>query len=96
MRPIDGLIDAGAKSGRTKQTSNEERRVVYTHCYEHALYLAACDVIEQSKIMGDRLYTTFEISKLGEFSPTRDSRLKKLKKELALHSLGLRVLCTTC
>ena len=46
--------------------------------------------------MNDSLDTTFEISKLVEFSPKHDSTFEKLKQELVpMHSPGLRVLCLT-
>lgn len=86
---------SGAKSGVAKRISDEERRAVYTHCYGHALNLAASDAVKQSKIMRDALDTTFEISKLVKFSPKRDSRFEKLKQELAPDTPGLRVLCPT-
>ena len=43
--------------------------------------------------MRDVCDTTFEISKLVEFSLKCDSRFENLKQELAPHSTGLRVLC---
>ena len=58
---MNGLVNAGAKSERTKQISN-------------TLNLAACDIVKHSKILGDDLDTTFEISKLVKFSPKHDSR----------------------
>ena len=38
---------SGAKSGVAKQISEEEKRAVYTHCYGHALNLAAHDAVKQ-------------------------------------------------
>ena len=86
---------SGAKSGMAKQISDEEKRAVYTHCYRHALNLAARDAGKQSKVMRDALDTTFEISKLVKYSPKRDRRFEKLKQELAPDTPGLTVLCPT-
>ena len=95
-RHLNGLVNAGAKSGRTKQISDEERRAVLYSLCGHTLNLAAFDIVEQSKIMRDSLYITFEISKLVEFFSKHDSKFEKLKPELApMHSPGFTVLCLT-
>ena len=54
---------SGAKTGVAKQISdNEESRAIYTHCYGHALNLAAGDSIKKSKIMYDPLDTCLRYS----------------------------------
>ena len=53
-----------SKRGAAKRISDLEPRAVYTHCYGHALYLAAADTLKQSKLMKDTLDTTREITKL--------------------------------
>ena len=55
---------SGSKSGVAKQISTTEPRAIYTHCYGHALNLAASDSIKKSKVMKDALDTTHEICKL--------------------------------
>ena len=86
---------SGTKSGVAKQISEDERRAVYTHCYGHALNLAAGDSIKRSKIMQDALDTAFEMSKLIKYSPKRDTMFEQIKKELAPDTPGFRVLCPT-
>ena len=54
---------SGRRNGVAKQISELEPRAIFTHCYGHALNLAASDTIKQSKVMKDALDTTHEITK---------------------------------
>ena len=54
----------GSRSGVAKRISELEPRALFTHCYGHALNLAACDTIKSMKVMRDALETTHEITKL--------------------------------
>jgi hypothetical protein len=47
-------------------------KAVYTHCYRHALKLAACDTLKKSKLMKNALELTHEITKLIKCSPRRE------------------------
>ena len=85
---------AGSRSGVSKQLSSEEPRAMYTHCYGHALNLAVGDVMKKSRLMGDTLNTTSEISKLLKYA-RRDATFEKLKAELAPNLPGFRILCPT-
>ena len=58
-----------SKCGVAKRICDLEPRAVYTHCYGHALNLAAGDTLKQSKLMKDALETTWEITKLIKYSP---------------------------
>ena len=49
--------------------TQEEPRATFTHCYGHALNLAAGDTIKKNKLLRNALDTTFEISKLLKYSP---------------------------
>ena len=60
------------KSGVAKQICDIEPRALFTHCYGHALNLAASDVLKQSKMMSDALDLTHEITKLTKCSPCRE------------------------
>ena len=72
-----------------------ESRAVFTHCYGHALNLAANDTLKQSKLMKDVLDTSWEITKLIKYSPRREGIYRKLKESLPASSTGIRVLCPT-
>ena len=53
---------SSTKSGVAKQICDIEPRALFTHCYGHALNLAASDVLKQSKLMKDALDITHEIT----------------------------------
>ena len=46
---------SGSRSGVAKRISELEPRAYFTHCYGHALNLAACDTLKKSKVMKDAL-----------------------------------------
>ena len=92
----DGAANmAGCRSGVATQIAAEEVRAVYTHCYGHALNLAAGDTVRQSRLLRDTLDTTGEMSKLLKYSPRRDSLFEKLKSEISPSQPGFRTLCPT-
>ena len=72
-----------------------EPRALFTHCYGHALNLAASDSVKKCKTVKDAMGATFEISKLIKYSPKYDVMFVKLKSELSPDSPGFRVLCPT-
>lgn len=86
---------AGAHKGVASQISREEPRALFTHCYGHALNLAACDAVKKCKVIQDTMDATFEISNLIKYSPKRDAIFTKLKSELTPETPGFRVLCPT-
>ena len=51
--------------------------------------------MKKSRLMGDTLNTTSEISKLLKCSPHQDATFEKLKAELASNLPGFRTLCPT-
>ena len=85
----------GANKGVAKQLSDIESRAVYTNCNGHSLNLTTGTSIKQSKVMRDAFDTTLIISQLIKYSPKRDTHFEVLKRELALGTPGLRVLCPT-
>ncbi len=85
----------GAKKGVSKKIQEEQPKAIFTHCYGHALNLAACDAVKANKLLRDALDTTYEITKLVKLSPKRDSIFQRIKSELAIDQSGLRVLCPT-
>ena len=87
---------SSSKCGVAKRISDLEPRAVYTHCYIHALNLAAGDTLKKSKLMKDALETTREITMLIKYSPRRDAIFHRLKDTLPPGSTpGIRVLCPT-
>ena len=86
---------AGSRSGVAKRISEIEPRALFTHCYGHALNLAACDTIKRMKVMKDALETTHEITKLIKYSPRREGIIQRVKSMSDVNSPGIRVLCPT-
>ena len=92
----DGAANmAGAQHGVAAQILLEEPRATFTHCYGHALNLAAGDTIKKNKILHNTLDVTLEISKLIKFSPRRNAIFQKLKTDLAPETTGFPTLCPT-
>ena len=86
---------AGIRNGVAAQICVEEPHAAYSHCYGHALNLAANNTVKKNKILSDVLDTVFEITKLLKFSPKRDALFNKLKQETASGTPGFRALCPT-
>ena len=85
----------GLRNGVAKQIQDAESRAIYTHCYGHALSLAASDTIRNCKPLKSALETTHEITKLVKYSPRRENLFHEIKDELAPDTPGIRVLCPT-
>ncbi len=88
---------SGSKSGVAKRISDLESRAVFTHCYGHALNLAACDTIKKIKLLKDALEVTYEVTKLIKYSPRRQQIFYQVKENMSSSSdsPGIRVLCPT-
>ena len=59
---------SGQKGGVAKLIRDLEPRALYTHCYGHALNLAAQDALRQNGLMNDALDFSIEIIKLVKVS----------------------------
>ena len=55
---------SGKKNGLSTLVREEEPRALYTHCYGHALNLAAQDALRRNKVMNDALDISIEVIKL--------------------------------
>ena len=86
---------AGVRTGVATQICEIKQRAVFTHCYGHALNLAAGDTMRQSKLLCHALDTVGEIAKLLKYSPRRDTLFEKLKMDLAPAVPSFRTLCPT-
>ena len=90
-----GNAMSGYRTGVAKRINDIEPRAVFTHCYVHALNLAANDTVKQSKLVKDVLDTSREITKLIKYSPRREGIFLKLKESLPAIRTGIRVLWPT-
>ena len=60
---------AGIRAGVATQICEREQQAAFTHCYGHALNLAADDTMRQSKLLCHALDTVSKISKLLKCFP---------------------------
>ena len=86
---------AGSRSGVATRILEEEPKVLYTHCYGHALSLACSDSVMRCKLMRNALDIVYEITKLIKKSPRRDATFKTIREQLSSPSPGVRILCPT-
>ena len=86
---------AGSRNGVKSQILQQEPRALFTHCYGHALSLGIADSIKNVKILKSHMDTTFEISKLLQYSPKRQSLFDSIKSDMSPNTVGFRVLCPT-
>lgn len=86
---------AGSKNGVKAQLLKEEPRALFTHCYGHALSLGVGDTIKRIKLLQSSMDTTYEISKLLQYSPKRRAIFETIKADISPDSVGFRVLCPT-
>ena len=86
---------AGSRNGLKTQILQEEPRALFTHCYGHSLNLAVADAIKSLSFLQSNMDTTFEISKLFQYSPKRLAMFQQLKTDLSHATIGFRILCPT-
>ncbi len=86
---------SGSKNSVAKCISDIEPRALFTHCYGHALNLAASDTVKKLKIVKDALNLTQEIAKLIKYSSRREGIFKSIKEARLDDTSGIRVLCPT-
>ena len=80
---------SGSNSGVATQIVVEKPVGLCTHYHGHVLNLASQDYLNGVKLMQVTLDRVYEITKLIEKSPKRDTISTKLKKEISTGSLGV-------
>ena len=91
---------SGCRSGVAARLLADEKHVIYTHCYAHALNLAVGDTLKQSQICCEALEVAFEIAKLIKFSPKRKfnaafDRIKAEDDNDLISRVAIRSFCPT-
>ncbi|KAL5515243.1 hypothetical protein EMCRGX_G000382 [Ephydatia muelleri] len=91
---------SGHKNGVAAISKKDEPRAFFTHCYGHALNLAASDAVMQCGHMKDSLDTVYEITKLVNFSPKREAQLRNNKTYFGndcdeKDAPNIRIICPT-
>ena len=79
------------------QILSEEKCVLYTHCYGHALNLNVGNVMMQCKVCSDALDMVFAICKLIKFSPKHNAAFdrKSESTDEDFPVIGIRKFCPT-
>lgn len=85
---------AGSRNG-VKAQILEEPRALFTHCYGHALSLSVGDTVKRIKVLQSSMDTTYEISKLLQYSSKRRGIFESLKADMSPTTVGFRILCPT-
>ena len=91
---------SGHKNGFAAIIKKDEPQALLTHCYGHALNLAASDAVMQCGHMKDLLDTVYEITKLVKFPPKREAQLRNIKAYFGndcdeKDAPNIRILCLT-
>ena len=85
----------GIKSGVTNKTLSENPKAFLTHCFGHALNLAAENMVKNVRFLKDNMGAIYKISNIIKKSPKRDAMLQKIRKDILLEYPRFRVLCPT-
>ena len=72
------------RKGVVVQIKEEEKRVLYTHCYAYSLNLAIDDTRKNSALLKHTLHNTFELTKLVKKSLKKDSKLKEIHNSFTI------------
>ena len=86
---------SGAKNGVAKKFKEQNPKMLYTHCYGHALNLAVKDTCTKVRSMKDCFDIAREITKLIKDSPKKETLLKEIREESANSHKGIHTFCPT-
>lgn len=85
----------GKKNGVAKQFKDLNKKILYTHCYGHALNLSIKDVCENIKCLNDTFTAAKEIVRLVKFSPQRETMIRALRLDSGNSSPNIHAFCPT-
>ena len=71
---------SGAKRGFATQMKSINEKVLYTHCYGHALNLAVHDCIRKVEVLKDAWGIIKRVYTLVKKSPSRVTKLQEIRK----------------
>ena len=84
----------GKKAGVATLFKLLNPKMLYTHCYGHALNLAVKDACFKVNLLKEAFEINREVIKLVKNSPQRDTRLKDMRSE-KLTRKSVHVFCPT-
>lgn len=86
---------SGQRTGVATQFKLLNRKMLFTHCYGHALNLAIKDMCFQVDCLKDAFETCHEICKLVNKSPQRNTKLSQLRTESNNQMKSVHAFCPT-
>ena len=86
---------AGAKTGVATQLKSLNAKIMFTHCYGHALNLVVKDACSKVDCLKESFEIVHEICKLVKKSPKRDNKLHELREESGNQTTGIHDFCPT-
>ena len=86
---------SGAKNGVAKKFKEQNPKMLYTHCYGHALNLTVKDTCTKVRSMKDCFEIASEITKLIKDYPKKETLLKEIREESANSHKGIHTFCPT-
>ncbi len=86
---------SGTKTGVATQFKSLNGKMLFTHCYGHALNLAIKDACFKVDCLKETFETVYEICNLVEKSPQRDTKLTELREKFKNESKGVHSFCPT-
>ena len=69
---------SGIKRGVTTHIKGLNKKILYTHCYGHALNLAVNDCIRKVEVLKDARVMIKGVCNLVKKSPSRENKLNKI------------------
>ena len=86
---------AGVKKGVPAKIKLLNDAALYTQCYSHARNLAVNDCIRNTKDLNDVWVMLKEICNLVKKSPSREYKIREIRKKTKNQNKGIRVFCPT-
>ena len=86
---------ARVKNGVAAKIKILNDAALYTHCYGHALNLAASDCIRNTKDLNDVWVMLKGICNLVKKSPSRECKIRDIREKTKNQNKGIRVFCPT-
>ena len=87
---------SGTKTGVATQFKSLNKKMLFTHCYGHALNLAIKDTCFNVDCLKETFETVNEICNLVDKSPQRNTKLTDLCGKFENESKGVHSFCPSC
>ena len=86
---------SGVQNGVATQLKAINNKMLFTHCYGHALNLAVKDACTKIEALREAFEAAREISKLVKKSPQRDTKLQEMRNTKENKTKTIHDFCPT-